>query len=466
VREANALGARVDTAARWAAACVAFVLPFSGLAELELSELLSAAPISFAVAAAAPFLLAACLRNRGSLARSPLFLAVLAVALTRVVSGVAAFDGLADLRSLARNALFAVAVGGIGAVVADPVGRRLVERALVVGGLIAVAISAVGYALSFAVGAESFLAGFKFASDNNVIDGWPRLTGTSGGQPERMGEHLVLLAAVLLARRARAPGRTPAIERAGLPLSAAALALTFSWAWVGGLTLAAYRIRARLAQRPAAIRALPYAALAASALAMALVVNLGAPLRPGDPPISAAPVEFASFDFQHDVTVFDPAWGDRGRRVGISCPYEAPLKMYLEAKRAAIAVFADHPLLGVGEQRFGERAKADFAARHRLRPTELPGVYTEPHCTYLGAAAVSGIPGLAAVLFLVWAIARAGRRIGGRSPEAAAAGVYLAAVVGFLIIGINIDLLESRTFWLALALLLGAEVAARGRPNS
>jgi hypothetical protein len=447
-------GARLDTAAHWAAAAIAFSLPFCGLAAIDFSALLSAAPSSFAVAAAAPFLLAALLRRRGDLVRSPIFLAVVAVALTRAASNLVALEGVPDLRSAARDALLAVVVGGVGAVTADPNGRRVVERGLVAGGLLAAAISIAGYALSFAAPDGSFLGGFRFASDNNVIGGLPRLTGTSGGQPERMGEYLVLLVAVLLARRARAPGEASAIERLGLPLAIAALALTLSWAWAGGLALAAHALRSRLAGRPPAVRALPIVAAAVAVAAMALAVNLGAPEEGARS--SKAPVACESFDYQHDVTVHDPAWGDRCRRVFVTRPYEAPLKLYLEAKRAALALFAGHPLLGVGERRFGELAAAEFAARHGLAATEIAGVYPAPRCLYLGAAAESGILGLAAVLLLVWAVARAGRRIGGPDPDAAAAGWYLAAVVAYLIVGINNDLLHGREIWIALGLLLAA----------
>lgn len=101
----------------------------------------------------------------------------------------------------------------------------------------------------------------------------------------------------------------------------------------------------------------------------------------------------------------------------------------LEMWRLAVAAFADHPLAGVGPNRFGTYARAQIAAG---RASPAVAHYDHPHNEYLEAAATGGVPGLL-VLLGVFAVPAAYFFRRSRSPdpdvaEAACAGLLVVAM--------------------------------------
>ncbi|HEX4930854.1 MAG TPA: O-antigen ligase family protein [Gaiellaceae bacterium] len=143
----------------------------------------------------------------------------------------------------------------------------------------------------------------------------------------------------------------------------------------------------------------------------------------------------------------------------------------VEAGAAALVVL-DHPLLGVGPGRFKSHY-VDYAKQVGLDGAQNQN--RQAHNLYLGAAAETGLLGLAALLgvFVVTlrALSRVRRRLAHERPELAGmANGFLLAIVAYMTTGMFLHLAFERYLWLLLALagvtcVLGraaeAELAAR-----
>lgn len=121
---------------------------------------------------------------------------------------------------------------------------------------------------------------------------------------------------------------------------------------------------------------------------------------------------------------------------------------------AAVLVFADHPLLGVGPGQF-KYYSAEYGNRLGLRILEGN---REAHSLYLGIAADYGIFGLLAFLALcllpVWTILRARHTLAALQPELHYVALGFAfAMIAYLASGIFLHLSYIRYFWLILALV-------------
>lgn len=126
---------------------------------------------------------------------------------------------------------------------------------------------------------------------------------------------------------------------------------------------------------------------------------------------------------------------------------------YFRIKQLAWETFAAHPLFGIGLDRFhvvSERAFADG---------RLPAHYSEidPHSALLGRLAETGIPG-GVTLSLLWIAAIVlGRRVlvtdGTMAWPTRAAW---AGLVGLLVAGVNVDVMNFRFLWAGLGLISGA----------
>ena len=105
----------------------------------------------------------------------------------------------------------------------------------------------------------------------------------------------------------------------------------------------------------------------------------------------------------------------------------------LELWRFAGRMFAEHPLIGVGNHNFAETLAAYKASGKT--PAEL-GLYTHPHNDVLKFAAEGGLLGTAAILMLYFVPLTAGLQRYRRRPSAASPALPLVILCsGFLLAG-------------------------------
>jgi O-antigen ligase len=130
------------------------------------------------------------------------------------------------------------------------------------------------------------------------------------------------------------------------------------------------------------------------------------------------------------------------------------LTQYRQAHAAALEAFLTHPLAGVGPGSYASFSRDHFA--HTLGAGSSHGhYYAWPHSSYLGAAAMMGLPGLAAVLWLVLAVWRE------RPPPASDERALWLALCALLMIGVNQDVLYERALWLLLGSVSGRAAQRR-----
>ncbi len=133
---------------------------------------------------------------------------------------------------------------------------------------------------------------------------------------------------------------------------------------------------------------------------------------------------------------------------------------------AALNVFADHPLIGVGP--------GEFSTYYRQYADQVgllsKAADREAHNLYLGTAAETGILGLVCFLMVLfvtlWELARARRRwIGRRNDLANMATAFSLSVVTYMTTGIFLHLSYERYFWLVMALAGATAVIALREPE-
>ncbi len=133
---------------------------------------------------------------------------------------------------------------------------------------------------------------------------------------------------------------------------------------------------------------------------------------------------------------------------------------------AALNVFADHPLIGVGP--------GEFSTYYRQYADQIgllsKAADREAHNLYLGTAAETGILGLICFLMVLfvtlWELARARRRwIGRRNDLANMATAFSLSVVTYMTTGIFLHLSYERYFWLVMALAGATAVIALREPE-
>lgn len=131
---------------------------------------------------------------------------------------------------------------------------------------------------------------------------------------------------------------------------------------------------------------------------------------------------------------------------------------------AAIDMFYDHPIVGVGEKNFNALYR-EYAREFALDTR----IGRRPHNLYLGIAAEGGIIGLMAFLGVLAAalgqLVNAIRRFKRLGSQAGAtlAGLIIVSIVGRMIFGIALDLAYERYLWLLLA-VAGAAATMRVVP--
>ena len=131
--------------------------------------------------------------------------------------------------------------------------------------------------------------------------------------------------------------------------------------------------------------------------------------------------------------------------------YRVVETVYMPIKRIALRVGTAHPLLGVGPGNFFDHSQVS------ARPGELPPGFGrfDPHSTWLGAFAETGIPGLLTLLLLVGVIWCSG-------PEGVLGPVGILLLL-FLVASVFKDVANFRGVWV----LVGWWVGCRGttRPS-
>lgn len=131
-------------------------------------------------------------------------------------------------------------------------------------------------------------------------------------------------------------------------------------------------------------------------------------------------------------------------RVTIAVSY-VPMN-YFALKKIAFAAFMEHPLTGIGIgtfHRLTERAYADGILSHYA-------IYFDPHSTIFGALAETGVLGALAVVALFAAcLTHTTRQV----EPAWMARALKAAVIGIAVNSLNVDALNFRFLWIAVAAL-------------
>jgi hypothetical protein len=375
-------------------------------------------------------------------------LAILALAAAFAVSGLVSEDSAGAARDIVRQFLMAASVWTVSQVASRREHRDLILRVFVIGGVVATAVSLVGYlVVAIACGDQQGILPFVFASGHPLFDGWPRLSGTHGHSPQHFGEFLMVLMAM-----ASVPLFAADRLRAILPrsvvvagLSGLALLLTFSFAWVGAAValsgLAAARLRSPMGRIVLGI------AIAVTVVLATAKMNYGpATGLTDEQALEGLPCETVNPD--HQVVAFER---DRCLVSVVDWPRRSIETLYAAAKLTAIEAFSRHPVLGVGPGGF-ERVARD-AIRDRFG-TERGVYYDTPHSLYLYAVSSGGIVGGLALVFLMGVIfgGRPSRVEGDPRSETTYRAIWWV-VVAFLVLGINVDVITYRSFWFLIGLL-------------
>jgi hypothetical protein len=320
-------------------------------------------------------------------------------------------------RRIAEQAAPLAAVLVVG-VAARDVGEAVVRRAARAGGALSLGLGLLGWALDLWMGSSRF----SEHGLHPVFSGLPRLFGTFAGSPERLGSFTVYWLALVLA----APRDEPAWgRRRSLVLGAVALLLSMSYAWVGGMLLAASRAPKRWRR----------GALAAVALA---IVVASVPMLRGP-----AGAELSGRCRALDVSHYLALRLAPGRCQRIASAGRA-VTAYREAQRVSWLAFRERPLAGVGYAGFPEVSERYFVASYGGSGIH----YTQPHGVFHGLAAKHGLLGLAGLCAWLVALWRGWRD-----------SIWDWAVLGFLAIGLHIDVDRLRELWLVLAFLLAEQLA-------
>jgi O-antigen ligase len=142
---------------------------------------------------------------------------------------------------------------------------------------------------------------------------------------------------------------------------------------------------------------------------------------------------------------------DRGRAEigGVIVEYQT--MSYLRLKQVAWDAFRSSPLVGVGLDRF-HRVTEIAHARGRLT---APYRAIDPHSTFFGRFAETGIIGGSTLIVLWIAIAVACDRLRARDPGNWIALAVTAGIVGTAVNSINADVMNFRFLWVALGLVRG-----------
>jgi len=300
-----------------------------------------------------------------------------------------------------------------------------VRRSALVGGTIALVASLAGWGADVALG----LGKFSYEGAHPIFAQLPRLSGTFHGSPQRCGSFAVFYLCVVLSLAGTDTTRRRVLRWCGA-VGVLALLLSMSYAWVGGLMLAALAVPARWRSR----------ALTAAAL-VTLVASIPISIGPRSVAIQKGCHELDSDHYV--VTVADPEHCTRPTRAGRA------VTLYSEAKRASLRAFVSAPWRGVGFTGFAEFSRQAFRTEYGQQGSH----YEQPHGILHGLAAKHGVLGLLLFPLFAWALRRGWRN----SP-------WDWGVLAFATIGLHLDVDRLRELWVLWGFLLGAQAAGGGLP--
>jgi hypothetical protein len=396
------------------------LLPLQGFGVTPLRPLGGLIVFDALLALALPLSLERLLRAARSLLAVPATWLPLSLAIAGLVSELA--QPRAELAArLGEQAAPLVAAALIAAHASERERRRGLVLGALAGGVIALGIALGGYALDLARGTSVFSS----SGAHPIFDGLPRLVGTFGGAAQRAGSFAVYLLALSFAAGDALPRLA---RRAATVLSLAALALSMSFAWLGGALLLAFRAPARL--RPFGLGLIVLATVCASV-----------PLLRG-PHSARLAGDCAELDAEHYLVV--PI--ARSQCLRLSEGGRA-ITRYAEAKRAAFEAVQQAPLFGVGYRGFADFSERAFNDKYSQRGEH----YEQPHGLVPGLFAKHGW--LGALLVPLWLVSL---YRGWQS------SVFDQAVVAFLLLGLFVDVDRLRELWVLWGFLAGQSGGGAG----
>ena len=124
---------------------------------------------------------------------------------------------------------------------------------------------------------------------------------------------------------------------------------------------------------------------------------------------------------------------------------------YLRLKQIAWQAFREHPLSGVGLERFHHVTEEAFQ-QGRLTATYRAA---DPHSTALGRMAESGIIGTVGLVAFLASLMIAAQRLSAGDHSPALALAAFAGLSGLLVNSLNVDIMNFRFFWAAAGLVRG-----------
>lgn len=131
----------------------------------------------------------------------------------------------------------------------------------------------------------------------------------------------------------------------------------------------------------------------------------------------------------------------------ISDEWELEKTNYFELKKLAIDVGLSQPLFGISGTSFNE-----YQMMNGLNNIDPLSIYYDPHCTYLGAFAGYGFPGLVICCGLFFLLIKIAVKSYRQNPTTK--NLILFLIIIFISIeGINTDILNFRLLWVIMALI-------------
>lgn len=239
--------------------------------------------------------------------------------------------------------------------------------------------------------------------------------------PEFLGNALLVAFVVGLGLRAGNPGPRRPVFTAVLALLAGAEFLTFSHSVAGFFVASAFFVA------PSILSRLHRGLCWGTAALVVLIVNLASVINPVRKDLTPeSEVQRVSFDLL-------------GTRVN------AQLDHYVLLKRVSWSAFLEHPLTGIGPGHFIAETRRAYKER---RITRWQVGYS-PHSALLGRLAETGVVG-GISLVLLWA-SWLRLRPGELAVMAPGRRAAYAVVLGLLVNSLNVDVMNFRFLWLALA---------------
>jgi hypothetical protein len=397
------------------------LLPLQGFGATPLRPLAGLILFDSLVALALPLSLVRLLREHARLLGAPALWLPLSLACAGVVSELTQPEPGLTAR-LSEQAAPLVTAALIAAHAGDAGRRRGLVTAALVGGTVALLLALGGYVIDLGRGTHVFSS----SGAHPIFDGLPRLIGTFGGAAQRAGSFAVYLLALSLGASDGLPwlGR-----RLASALSLLALALSMSFAWLGGALLLALRVPGRLR-------------LVAVPLVLLATLIGSVPLLRG-PPSARLAGDCDALDAEHYLVV--PI--ARSQCLRLSEGGRA-ITRYAEAKRAAVEAVLTAPLFGVGYSGFADFSEQVFREKYAQSGEH----YEQPHGLIPGLAAKHGV--LGALLLPLWLVLLS---------RGWQSSVFDHAVVAFLLMGLFVDVDRLREIWVLWGFLATQGLATRGR---